>query len=188
MKSRLDIIEDMEKLRVAMLSGTPCGSLSVAEIEEVIAALKDDAWRERIEDIDSNVWNIIAEHDLREVCEFLLENQVAGERWSQEPSPMMIAVESGNLEIVRMMVGHGWSPNHATDISHESPLMLAADAGNEDMFFYLVEHGAKLEHRWRDMEIDMIGEDAVIDIGTLLKAAVDGRSRRIVEYLKSKLE
>ena len=101
---------------------------------------------------------------------------------------MMIAVESGNLEIVRMMVGHGWSPNHATDISHESPLMLAAGAGNEDMFFYLVEHGAKLEYRWRDMEIDMIGEDAVIDIGTLLKAAVDGQSRRIVEYLKSKLE
>ena len=123
---------------------------------------------------------------MRGVCEFLLESGVTGERWSYDDSPMMIAVESGNLEIVKMMVEHGWSPNHGTDVYHESPLKLAASSGNEEMFFYLIDHGASLEWRWLDMELDMIGEDVVIDAATLLAAAERGKSPRIVEYLKSK--
>lgn len=185
MKSRLEVLENLKKLRAAILSGTLFSGLSIADIDNVSEVLGDDSWRERVEDFDSTVWNIVAEHDLRELCEFLLENDVVCERWSYQPSPMMIAVAAGNREIVMMMVEHGWSPNHATDVDHESPLTLAAKAGNEDLFFYLVGHGATLKQRWRDMEIDMIGEDAVIDIETLLKAAEHGRSKRIVEYLMS---
>ena len=186
MKSRFEVVEDLKRLRLAVLSGSSSGGLGAADVDEVIEALEDDAWRERVEDVESDIWGIVAEHDLREVCEFLLENGVTGERWSYDPSPMMIAVESGNLEIVKMMVEHGWSPNHATDVYHESPLTLAASSGNEEMFFYLIEHEAMLEQRWRDMEVDVIGEEVVIGVATLLAAAERGKSSRIVEYLKSK--
>ena len=186
MKSRFEVVEDLKRLRAAILSGSSGGSLGVADVDAVIVALEDDAWRDRVEDIDSDIWVIVAEHDLRGVCEFLLESGVSSERWSYDPSPMMIAVESGNLEIVKMMVEHGWSPNHATDVYHESPLTLAASSGNEEMFFYLIGHGASLEQSWRDTEIDMIGEEVVIDAATLLAAAERGKSPRIVEYLKSK--
>jgi uncharacterized protein len=61
-------------------------------------------------------------------------------------TPLVLAVEAGNLEIVNALIAAGADVNHALP-EGETVLMTAARAGNAPVIQALVRHGARLEAR-----------------------------------------
>lgn len=155
------------------------------QIDTVIVAIEKDLKLEEIDDNESEIWDIIATYGLENACRYLLDNDVGFSRWGYNKSPMMIAAEHGNREIVEMMLDHGWSPNEWTNIDEETPLLLAARAGAEDVFFLLLEKGADLNMVGYDYELttDPKGERFDVTPKDLLNAAVIGKNRKICKFL-----
>jgi len=169
--------------RRKILSGCEPSGMSIGDVDMVNAAIEKGIDRKAIEDCDSKVWDIVAEGDLRSVCAYLLANNVEFNRISVDYSPLMLAVLSGNAEIVRMMLEHGWDSNEWTDIDNETPLTLAAYKGFKDIFFLLLEKGANLHLVGYDHEYDMMGERFDVTAGDLLFDALVGRDVDICRFL-----
>ncbi|KAI1326593.1 ankyrin [Xylariaceae sp. FL0255] len=84
------------------------------------------------------------------------------------PRPLISAIESGNLEILELLLFHGADPNLFP--ATKTPLMAAAHEGNLEMVKTLVEYGAD------------------VNVGTPppLVVAVQQENDEIFEYLESK--
>jgi ankyrin repeat protein len=160
-------------------------SASMSDLDKVISSIEEDVDVDLIESYDSNIWDIIAENDLRAVCSYLLDFGVRFYRYSAEMSPVMIAIQAGNIEIVRMFLTHGWDPNEWTDADNDTPLKMAAYNGFKDIFFLLIENGATLHLVGYDHEMtcDPHGERFEIGPEELLVDAIIGRNVEICNYL-----
>lgn len=177
-------IDELKQLR-AKIENNKINDCEVDDVDEALKAIENGLKKELIEDNESNIWDVVAEHDLRNVCAYFLENDVGFERWGDNKSPMMIAAMAGNTEIVRMMLDHGWDPNEWTNIFEYTPLSLAASSGAEDVFFLLLEKGAKLHMVGYDYELttDPAGERFDVTPETLLVDAIVGKNVNICRYL-----
>ena len=63
-----------------------------------------------------------------------------GGAYQCEVVPLFTAVVAGNMEMVKLLVEAGASPN--MEGRHTNPLMLAVDGGNAEIARYLLRHGA----------------------------------------------
>ena len=156
---------------------------SINGLKKVIFVFENGFKKYIVEDHDSEIWFWVANLNLKDVCLFLLNNNIEENRYSTDDSALMIASRMGHFDIVKMLVENGCNPNHATDVSCESPLTCAAYSGNEKIFFYLLEHGATLTYKWIDSEISQIGEKAEINSVDLLFYAFKGGNSKICKYL-----
>lgn len=71
-------------------------------------------------------------------------------------TPLTIAAEKGNMEIIRMLVEDGKAIVNDPSSYGVTPLIAAAAAGNEEVVSYLVEHGADVSLK------DDLGKTALI--------------------------
>ena len=74
--------------------------------------------------------NIDLSHNLRDIKNF---------------QPLHIAVQSGSLHKVKLLISHGADIEGRVAFSNETPLILAAAKGDIDVISYLVSKGAQLE-------------------------------------------
>lgn len=85
-----------------------------------------------------------AYHGNVDIVGFVLENgQDPNKAWgydNQEPALLAMTGEKPSLEIIRLMLRHGWRQQQST------ALIAAAERGNLDALRLLVEHAADLEH------------------------------------------
>ncbi len=85
-----------------------------------------------------------AYHGNVDIVGFVLENgQDPNKAWGyddQEPALLAMTGAKPSLEIIRLMLRHGWRQQQST------ALIAAAERGNLDALRLLVEHGADLEH------------------------------------------
>jgi len=187
-------LAELDAHREKLLKARKEGDMTIAEIDEVRSSIEHGIIRTKIEDWDSLVWDIVAGNDLRAVCAYLLANNVLYNRCSQDYSPLMFATLCGHVEIVRMLLEHGWDADEWTEPDHETPLFLAAFKGFGDIFFLLLEKGASLHLVGYDngcISYDhghgSDGEKFEITPADLLYGALVGRNAEICRFLAENL-
>lgn len=185
---RLKAIDDLNNMINVHQEKTGLPPLST--IRSVLSSIEFGIQRDVIERYDCEIWNVIAEYDMRSVCAYLLTCNIGFNRLSVDYSPLMIAVNAGNIEIVRMMLLHGWNPNDWTDVDNETPLTIAASKGHKEIFFLLLDNGATLHLIGYDHEMtsDPNGERFEICPEELLVEAIIGRNVEICNYLLSHID
>ena len=120
----------------------------------------------------------VQRHDL---VKLLIDNEANVNQYCGTITPLILATDAGNLEIVKYLVDHGADVNAVENDDHKwSALIMAAEKGHLDIVKYLVEHGANIEY-------DAVGD---YDIKTIYVTALSQAIRRnhidIVKYLISK--
>lgn len=123
-----------------------------------------------------------AYHGNVDIVRFILENgQDPNKAWGcddQEPALLALTSDKSSLEIIRLMLQHGWKPRQS------SVLIAAAECGNLDAVRLLVEHGADLEHvePWWFTRTGIDGNEW----GTALyRAALKGQAEPVAYLLDS---
>lgn len=96
-------------------------------------------------------------------------------------TPLMHAVEDGDMERFENLVAAGANVNLGNLEEEEWPIVIAAENGREEMFFRLVELGAKLDvDEYCCPTCDMWYG---FNLADLFDAAVESGSVRIARYL-----
>ncbi|OAR00768.1 hypothetical protein LLEC1_03997 [Akanthomyces lecanii] len=150
-KSQLDIIDwvfGTKAFRVAP------DSLNNEIYHQACFAHSLDVWKALVRngfDLDAHhsefvgdALSLEAYHGNVDIVRFVLENgQDPNKAWGyddQEPALLAMTGEKPSLEIIRLMLRHGWKQRDST------ALIAAAELGNLEAVQLLVENGADLEH------------------------------------------
>ena len=116
------------------------------------------------------------------------DRDISSDQVSVEYSPLMEAVENGDMGRVAALLAEGADVNYITSGEPECALTVAEAMGNDEIFFYLLQNGAELDFFYRDYEIttDPDGELQLFTIDEILTWALQGQSEAIVRYLVRK--
>ncbi|ANB59930.1 ankyrin repeat domain-containing protein [Anoxybacteroides amylolyticum] len=110
-----------------------------------------------------------SEETNEELVKQMINKQTVKERDKDGNTPLHYAIDSGDIELVRLLVQHGADVN-ATNEAGTTPLMKAAQFGQTEIVKFLYAHGADINRT------DDQGE-------TALSKAVEGNQVATVQFL-----
>lgn len=92
---------------------------------------------------DNRMFEAIEEGDVPKLRELVSQNANADVIDSEGKTPLMRAIESGNFELVRVLISNEVDPNYAPEESGgETPISLAVKVGTPAMVQGLLVYGA----------------------------------------------
>jgi ankyrin repeat protein len=133
-----------------------------------------------IVEISTRAFSANQTHSPEWITQRLKEKSNSNQRDSFESTPLMLAAETGNMEIVHRLVGAGADVNAVTSQGF-SPLMIASRRGHLDVVKFLIEHGATVQSAKRYKFKGSMSPSLVLT-SPLLQACQAGQTK-VVEYL-----